>query len=262
MARSKQWDNPDKRGNAIIDILLRQDYVLVRDLAEELNVSEATIRKDLTALEKQGLLRRTHGGATHVRELTHDIHLFYRTRQIKNRAEKTRIGTAAARHIQANQIIAFSGGSTTLQIARQIAPQQPFTAITNDLNIVRVLAPHDQIEIFVPGGYLRLSRDNLIGPTATTAIRDFDIDILFLTVTGLHMDRGATAGHIGHVVYLRELVARAKRCIVVADHTKFENPAQITICGWEAVDLLITDDGLKLTIAERLAEIGIALEQA
>jgi DeoR family transcriptional regulator of aga operon len=252
----KVW-NAQERFNAIIEILLKHDYVTVGQFATQLTVSEATIRKDLTALEHRGLLRRTHGGAIHIRELTQEIATFYEQREVNNIAEKRRIGQAAAGQIQPGEVVAFSGGSTPLQIARHLSPGLAFTAITNDLSIVRALSEHQTIEIFVPGGYLRLGRDNLIGPHAINALQNFAIDVVFLTVTGLHLTRGATAGHISNVVYLRELVARARRCVVVADHSKFANPPQITICPWDKIALLITDEGISPDTRRQLEARGV-----
>lgn len=253
-------DDAQQRAHAIIDILLTRDFVRVSEFAARLNVSEATIRKDLTQLEAQGLLRRMHGGALHRRELTREIQQFYEARKVTHLVEKQRIGRAAAALIQTGEVIAFSGGSTPLQIARQLPSGLAFTAITNDLNIVHLLAQHPQIEVFVPGGYLRMGRDNLIGTHTVAALQAFAIDRLFLTVTGLDLRLGATAGHISNVIYLRELVARCRQCIVVADHSKFHNPAQIVICGWERVSLLITDTGIPPVARHQLEAAGIAVQ--
>ncbi|MEO0563632.1 MAG: DeoR/GlpR family DNA-binding transcription regulator [Chloroflexota bacterium] len=192
-----------------------------------------------------------------MRELTHEIAQFYQTREVSNLPEKQRIGQAAARLIQQGTTIALSGGSTPLQVARHMPTDTSITVVTNDLNIVQVLANHLHLEIFVPGGYLRLGRENLVGANAITALDGLDIAQVFLTVTGLDLDVGATAGHIGNVVYLRALVARAKQCIVIADHTKFENPPQIVICGWEDVDMLISDRGLAPTLQQNLEAKGV-----
>lgn len=256
---SNRLHNAEQRATYIIESLLKNYYVSVTDLSSELGVTEATIRKDLSVLEVQGLLRRTHGGATHVRELTHDIVDFYQNRTITRIAEKQLIGRAAFHEMQERQVIAFSSGSTPLQIAREVPPDYEFTAITNDLSIVRVLSRHEKVDVFVPGGYLRLDRDTLVGASAVTALQDFTIDVVFITVTALDLEQGATAGHISNVVYLRELIARTKRCIVVADHTKFQNPPQIVICGWRKIDLLITDSGLAPDVRQQLAARGVEM---
>ncbi len=244
MQTAGNFDSIQGRAAAIIDILLYREYVTVGELAAHLRVSEATIRRDLTALDQQGLLKRTSGGAMHRRELTEELRLFYEKRQTMFLAEKQRIGLAAAQHIAAGETIAFTSGSTPLQIAQQIDDQLRFTAISNDLSIVQSLATHPQVDIFVPGGFLRLGHYGLIGPTAVTALRSIAIDKVFLTVTGLDARLGATAGHIINVIYLRELIARARQCIVVADHSKFENPPQIAICGWDKIHTVITDSGI------------------
>lgn len=248
-----------KRYDYISEKLLTEGYVQVQTLAAELETSPTTIRKDLLVLQSHGLLRRTHGGAIPVRELTYEIEHFYKNRAAKNLREKQQIGRVAAQLIQANAVIAFSGGSTPLQIAMQLQHDDPFTAITNDLNIVHTLSQHEHIEIFVPGGYLRMGKDTLVGTHALNALKGFDIDIVFLTVTALDIELGATAGHIGNVLFLRKLVEQSKRCIVVADHDKFENPSQIVICGWDAIDMLITDAGISESIHEQLDKKDITV---
>ncbi len=259
MSLSNRVLKAQERETYIINSLLKEGYVLVSNLAKELHVSESTIRKDLTILDKKGLLRRIHGGAMHVTELTNDIALFYENREVKNISGKQRIGRAAAERIKEGQVIAFSGGSTPLQIAHQIPYDIAFTAITNDLSIVNVLSLRPQIDIFVPGGYLRLSRISLIQENTSSILEGTEIDTVFLTVTALDIKKGATAGHIANVIYLRELIVRSKQCVVVADQSKLWNPSQIVICGWNKIDLWITDEIVPESYRQELEKYQVSI---
>ncbi len=260
MQPPRRTESAKARATAIIDILLQREYVTVGDLAATLMVSEATIRKDLGDLEQQGLVRRTHGGAAHRREQTLEVRQFYEHRQLLHTTEKDRIGQAAARRIRTGQIIAFTGGSTPLYVVRHIPTDVTFTAISNDLEIIRILSENERAELFVPGGYLRLGRDGLVGPSAIAALQEFTIDQVFLTVTGLDIKLGATAGHISNVVYLRELIGRARQCVVVADHSKFDNPPQIVICSWEKIHVLITDDRILPFQRQQIEAKGVEVQ--
>ena len=243
----------------IIDCLLKQGYVQVRDLASELSVSQSTIRKDLAVLEQRGLLRRTHGGATNVQDFTYDLNSFYRNREVMNIAEKQRIGQLAAKRIQQDQVVAFSSGTTPLQVAYYIPKELAFTAITNDIEIVRALASYKNVDVFVPGGFLKLSRKALIASDAASRLQGFEIDQVFLTVTGFDLKRGVTAGHISNVVYMRELIARSKQCVVVADSSKLHNPPQIVICGWKEIDVWITDKAAPNDIIQAVGAHGVSI---
>jgi len=262
MTTSDKSYNGQDRAEFILNQLLEHQYVLVKDLAQKLNVAEVTIRKDLNLLEDQGLVTRIHGGAIHVSQLTDDIQHFYDNRTVTHVAEKNRIGKVAATYITSGETIAFSSGSTPLQIVNYLPSGLAFTAVTNDLTIVQGLTNKDDVDIFVPGGYLRLGRATLIGNHAIDALRTLEIDKVFLTVTALDLDIGATAGHITNVLFLRQLVKIARQCIVVADHSKFENPSQIVICSWDQIDLLITDSDIPDTIVTQLKQKAITVVTA
>ena len=252
--------NPAQREAFIIDRLLKQGYVLVTEMAAELAVSPSTLRSDLRVLEERGLLRRTHGGATNTREFTRDLSAFYDNRQTLHLSEKLRIGRAAAERIGDGEVIAFSSGSTPLQIARHIPATLPFTAITNDLDIARVLSVNPEVDVYIPGGFLRMSRNTLVGPDAIENLKGFEINQVFLTVTGLDPQKGVTAGHIWNVIYLRELIKRSQRCVLVADSSKLENPLQIVICPWQKVDVWITDGGVPAEVIQRVEAQGVSVE--
>ncbi len=248
-----------QREEYIIESLLKQGYVQVTELAREMGISESTVRKDLSELERRGLLRRTHGGATHVHDFTYDLVLFYRNREVMNIAEKRQIGRMAARRVQEGQVVAFSSGTTPLQIAHHIPRELALTAITNDLEIVRVLASHEHVEIFVPGGFLRLSGRALVASDIAFRLQDFQIDQVFLTVTGFDLKKGVTAGHISNVVYMRELISRSKQCVVVADSSKLRNPPQIVICGWDKIDAWITDKAVPDDVIRKVEAHGVSV---
>lgn len=250
----------DQREAFIIDQLLKHGYVLVADLAKALTVSPSTIRNDLKVLEERGLLRRTHGGAMNTQEFTYNLTRFYENRKILNISEKERIGRAAAAQIESGQTIAFSSGTTPLQIVRQIPPQLPFTAISNDLDIARLLSLNPEIDVFITGGFLRLSRNTLVGTSAIDALANFEIDQVFLTVTAVDVDKGVTAGHIWNVMYLRELIKRSKSCVLVADSSKLNNTPQIIICSWDKIDIWITDRGVPDAVVSRVNAQGVEIK--
>lgn len=252
-------DEHRKRTDYIIEQLLKHGYISVSEIASRLYVSAATVRRDLQLLEESGLVHRTHGGAVHVQPISEELLLYYRERETISLEQKRIIGRAAAALVREGETITLSGGSTTLQVAAHLPTFADLTVITNDLAHVRVLAEHKQLNIFVPGGFLRLGPDNLIGPNTIQAVQDFKIDRLFLTVTAADLVDGVSAGHIHNVLYLRELVALARVRILVADHTKFSRAPLLKICDWSDIDIVVTDVGIPAEYVAALRKHGVRL---
>ncbi|MBK8023764.1 MAG: DeoR/GlpR transcriptional regulator [Chloroflexi bacterium] len=157
----------------MIDQLLKYGHISVNAMAKQLYVSPATVRRDLKTLEADGLVHRTHGGAVHVAQVSDKLARFYRDREITCLEEKRVIGRAAADLARDGETVALASGSTTAQVALNLTQWRRLTVITNDLSHVRALSEFDQVSVFVPGGFVRLGRDNLIGPNSIPSVRDF-----------------------------------------------------------------------------------------
>lgn len=233
-----------RRSERILQELLRTGGVSVDELARQLDVSSATIRRELTSLEYQGLLRRSHGGAVPVEPALYEPfrHVSTFSEQEEHRtAEKRRIGLAAAELVRDGETIAFGAGTTTTQVARSIRHRRRLTVMTNAINIAMELSHREDIKVFVTGGYLSGAWFALVGTTAQQHAGEMFFDKVFIGVDGIHADHGLTTNYPDQAAIHRTLMQQARQRIVVADHSKFGVSATALIWQTNEVDVVITD---------------------
>ncbi len=236
---------------------MAEGEVSVADLAAKLGVTGKTIRQDLEKLESKGLLQRTHGGAVLANEGYSG--LFQNTAPNPKRLkEKRQAAEQAVRFIEPGDIIALDSGSTTLEIAKQLA-NEPLTVITNDLYIIGELIKKDQIRLVVPGGIR--SRNQLVSEDAGRFLRKLNVRKSFLSATGIHLEYGLTIFTQMHVEQKRALIETAEQVFCVADHSKFDKCALITFASVKEVPTIITDAGLSEETMARYTEAGIRIER-
>ncbi|UOR06843.1 DeoR/GlpR family DNA-binding transcription regulator [Hymenobacter aerilatus] len=234
------------RAQTIVEKLLHTGTVAVEELATEFGVSVATIRRDLTELEQQGWLRRTHGGAVPREPLLYEPFRYnssFHEQIDRNLSEKRRIGLAAAALIQPGEMISLTAGTTTTQVTRSLRPGANVTVITNTVNVAMELSHRNDVRVFVTGGFLTGSWFSLVGPATTQALSQFFVDKLFIGVNGIDAEKGLTSLHPEEASVIQVMVRQAKQCIVVADHTKLGTVATSLICPATKVHQLITDTG-------------------
>ncbi|MGX7826104.1 DeoR/GlpR family DNA-binding transcription regulator [Actinokineospora sp. 24-640] len=237
-----------ERLSTLLDILGQRGKVDVDDLAEELGVSAATIRRDLDHLAEQQLLTRTRGGAV-ANNVAYDLPLRYKT--ARHATEKERIGKAAAALVARGSVVGLNGGTTTTEIARALAirpdlsaSEEPaLTVVTNALNIANELAVRPHVKIVVTGGVARPQSFELIGPLATRILDEITLDLVFLGVDAVDPADGAYAHNEGEASINRLMADRARRVAVIADSSKIGMHAFAQICPTTAMHLLITDAG-------------------
>jgi DeoR family transcriptional regulator of aga operon len=239
----------------ILELLARDGTVTVSALAGELGVSEATVRRDLQALGDQRLLERSHGGAV-AHGTAHELPVRYRTGRSE---EKRRIARAAAELVTDGAVIALTGGTTTTEVARTLAPRHGLTVVTNALNIAVELAVRPDLKLIVTGGVARSASYELVGSLAEDTLRGLNVDLAFLGVDGVDAARGLTTQNEVEAATNRALMARATSTIVVADASKLGRVALAQIAGIEAADRLITTEGADAGQVARLRAAGLAV---
>jgi DeoR family transcriptional regulator of aga operon len=244
-----------ERLGRILELLARDGTVTVPDLATELDVSQATVRRDLQALGEQRLLERSHGGAV-AHGTAHELPVRYRTGRSE---EKRRIARAAAELVTDGAAIAFTGGTTTTEVARTLAARQDLTVITNALNIAVELAVRPNLKLIVTGGVARSASYELVGTLADATLRGLNVDLAFVGVDGVDAERGLTTQNEVEAATNRALMARARRTVVVADASKLGRVALAQIAVVGAADQLITNDGADPEQVERLRAAGLTV---
>lgn len=249
-----------QRLEAIRQELLRSDEVSIEDLAGRFRVSAMTIRRDLERLESRGDVIRTHGGAALARRLTFEFS--FREKQDRNRRQKSQIARRAAGIVEDGQVVILDTGTTTLEIARQLANRRNVTVITTSLAIVSTLQFAAGVRIVLLGGFLRGGSPDLHGPLTEQNIDMFRADIAFMGADAVDIDGVTYADDLQVVNLDRKMAANAGRVIVVVDSSKFGGSGMCRILGPDDYDSIISDPGLGEDVLKRLAKKGVHVEIA
>ena len=209
MPLSKSDIAAQQRHKQILVQLNEDGQVLVETLADSLDVSPSTIRRDLTQMEQQGLLRRVHGGAELVQPLLYEPFrnsINYNNQEGVNVDEKRRIAKAAADLIQSGETIALTSGTTTTQITRYLGHVQNVTLVSNTVNVAMELSQRQDIKVFVTGGYLSSGWFSLVGETAIQAIKTLYFDKVFIGLNGIDAENGLTSHFVDEAAIVRTMI--------------------------------------------------------
>ncbi len=244
----------EERRLKIQEILTQNKRILVRELSKEFNISDVTVRKDLEALEKRGILSRVHGGAILNQSSVHDIALTEKEHLYPK--EKQLIGEKAAQFITEGDIIILDSGSTTSQIARNIKFKKDIKVITNAVNIASELAG-SEMEVILTGGFLREKSFSLVGPIAEDTLQHINADKLFLGVDGIHFEVGLTTPNLMEAKVNQLMIKKAIEVILVADSSKFGKRSMSLIADVISVHQIITDKNIHEDDLKKLEELGI-----
>ncbi len=253
------------RYEAILKVLHQTGSVAVETLAEQFQMTVVTIRRDLDALERKGLLHRTHGGAVPIQPLFYEP--FRRDRsfvmQVERLAdEKRRIGYAAAALIEPDQTIAVTPGTTAAAVVRALPLNCNLTVVTNTANVVMELSKRKDIKVFVTGGTLHGEWFSLVGPHALRSLENILIHTLFIGADGLDPDWGATSFDQDEGELCRTMVEYSRRHVAVVDHTKLGKVANWRICQARSLHTIVTDTGATDAMLEPYRNMGIEIIQA
>ena len=228
-----------------LDLTLRMvqgsdpDRVSVSELSQRLGVSEMTVRRDLDALERQGLVRRVHGGAVATR--THDGEAGFVAREPWQAATKDRLGAAAAALVQPGSRVLLDAGTTTVHVAEHLAARAPLTVAVLSLQAAVRLADRPGIELLVVGGRSRPGERSLVGPLALRTLESLAFDVFVMSIGGVHAEDGWSEFSLDDAAVKQVGLARATRTVAVADATKLGVRAFCRVAPLDAVHRFVTD---------------------
>ena len=247
-----------ERHQRILEKLTQTGKVTVEDLARDLHVSAPTIRADLSALEAQKRLHRTHGGALSGAGSVWEPP--YAERAVSHAQEKKRIGQAAAALVRDGETLLLDAGTTTHEVGLALAAsnRREVTVVTNALPTALALMDAAHISTIVIGGQIQPRRQATLGPLAAAFLQPFRADRAFLGVSGVDANAGITAVDFDAVLVKQALLAHAGEIVVVADVCKIGQAAFAHIAPLSKVDLLITDAGLSADAEQILLEAGLS----
>jgi DeoR family fructose operon transcriptional repressor len=248
----------DQRKNHILDRLLSSGRVDATETAESLGVTGETIRKDLIALERQGLLRRVHGGAVPVQSLAFEPGVETRT---EFTTEKTRIAQAALAHLPAEGSVLVDAGSTTAKLVEMFPGDRELTVYTNTVPLAISMLTRPRLTVFTLGGRLRNKTFAEVGDWAARALAEINVDVAFLGTNGISMTRGLTTPDPAEAAVKRLMLSCASKRVLLADHSKFGVVKGTKHGDLEDIDVLITDAGLTDDQYTQLRTAGIDVER-
>ncbi len=241
-----------QRQDRILERVGQYGAARVSELVELLGVSDMTIRRDIEVLAARGLVERVHGGVTAVSGHSTDEPGFTVKSSLQTE-EKRAIARAAVELVEPGAAVAISAGTTTYEVARELRHVPDLTVVTNSIPVAQLLheSGRSDLTVVLTGG-TRTPSDALVGPVAVGSLHTLHVDWLFLGVHGLDVSAGLTTPNMVEAETNRALLATARRCVVVADHTKWGVVGLSTIAGLDEVDVLVSDALLPVPAREVL----------
>jgi DeoR/GlpR family transcriptional regulator of sugar metabolism len=255
-----------QRHALIVSQIRRTGAVRVVDLAEQLDVSEMTVRRDLDALHDAGLVEKVHGGATVRYDRSADEPGF-EAKLHRNRAEKEAIAAAAAVLTGAGAAIGITAGTTTVQLASELVNVPQLTVVTNSIPVAEVFHANARVDrtVVLVGGE-RTPSDALVGPVAVASLAAFHLDSVFMGVHGMHPRAGFTTPNLLEAETNRAFGAATDELVVLADHTKWGVAGLATIAALEDADVCVTDSGIgeaaRIELDARVGRLVVAQPHA
>lgn len=235
---------------AIIMQLLQQNKVVkIADIANRLNVSSETARRDLDVLQDSHDIKRIYGGA--ILQAPSSSELPHATRNASRNAQKAAIGKAAAQLVGSGETIILDIGTTTLELARHLRDLSNITVLTNSLPIVNELS-NTGVDLFCLGGRLNTDELSMFGKITTDALHNFFVDRAFIGAGGVTLDGGISDYNSEEAAVHRAVIERAGQIILLADSSKFGSNAFASVCGLDRIDVVVSDKNLPLEFQEGL----------
>lgn len=245
----------EERRQRILEGARRTGHVTVFDLAEQMETSPETVRRDLRVLEDHGLMRRTHGGAYPI-----DTAGFETT--VSRSAgvllpQKRRIAMAAAGMVNDADTLYLDEGFTPGLVAEELTKwARKLTVVTSSLSAAQTLAPVNSIAVLLLGGRVRAASMATIGHWATDMLSDLVIDVAILGTNGISIERGLTTPEPSVSAVKRKVVEASRRRLMVGVHTKFGSNSFCRFADVAEFETLVTDTGLSVGAAHRYAALG------
>lgn len=251
--------NPVERHNRIVEIVNETGKIDIPEIASRFNVSEMTARRDLNELDRQGLVRRIHGGA--IANLGRSYEPPFKIRTDKNQKVKQAIGLKAAGLIFDGDSIALDVGTTTLEIVPGLVEKRNLTIVTGCLqianHIVELLSLENDARLILTGGIIRPRELSMVGPIPENVYRDLHVDKAFLGIGGISLDVGLTEFNIEDTQIKKIMIQSAREKIVVADGSKFNKTTFASVAPLGAIDKIVTDRSAPRDAIAEIEEMGV-----
>jgi DeoR/GlpR family transcriptional regulator of sugar metabolism len=243
----------EERQKRIEDYLQKVEFASLEELAEQVEASVSTVRRDVGLLEAGGNIRRTHGGARLVNPRSDEF--VFNARDTHQLSEKEVIGRLAADLVAPGQTVIIDAGTTAYHVARHLEPKRP-QVITNSLPVANLFTSAMMVETIVTGGVLYPRLGVLVGPVAIETLSQMHADVAIMGAGGLTAD-GVFNSHALLIDIQRAMMRAARKVILCLDHTKFGRRTVARLCDLNEIDVLVTDSPVDPEIATALRKAGI-----
>lgn len=221
----------------MLEIVRQKGFASLPDLAEKLQISESTVRRDLARLEQDGLARRTHGGAFYAGPSPNLSH--FRSRQNAEWEKKRAIARQAAATLMGIDTLLLDGGSTTYELARLLT-DRPLQVVTNSLPLANLFSSRPEIETILVGGYLQTTSGVLLGQYAEEMLDSLKVRVAVISAAGVTESGLYNSNHMTASTQ-RAMIRAAEEVVLVADSTKFGYQSLAHVCGLDEIDRIVVD---------------------
>ena len=228
----------DKRRNRILQLVNQHGKVKVAQLVREFDISDVTIRNDLTEMEQEGMLRRVHGGAVSTKKLYYDMSL--NDRMDINKEEKIRIAKVVAGLIVDGDTLMIDSGTTNCYIARELAERKNLTVVTNAVQIAKEFVYSNMVNVILLGGDFDLQYQFTYGNDTVAQLQKYRAEKMIISTDGISVRHGLTTYHYQEADVSRQMIERANEVIAVADYSKIGREGFAYISSLESIDVLVT----------------------
>lgn len=229
--------------------------VEVGDVARLLDVARETVRRDLNALEDEGLLRRVHGGAIPIERVGFEGQLSIRTTARQDL--KARISAHAVGLLDGAEMVYLDEGSTCQAVAERLHPEHRVTVVTNALPVAMLLAEREHVEVIVVGGRVRGNTLGAVDHWAVRMLDEFVFDLAILGCNGITLERGLSCPDANVAAVKARALVASRRSVLVADSAKFGADSTYRFAQVRDLDAVVTDRGANEGLLRRLRALGV-----
>jgi len=244
-----------ERREQILQELMQKPFASVSDLAQTFQCSQMTIRRDLERLESEGMIERSHGGATASRRITLEFSMGEKADV--RREEKRAIARSAAALVKPDERIIIDTGTTTLALARELRYRGHITVVTTSLAVVSSLLSADGIECMLLGGVVRDSTPDLYGPLLEDNLSHVHPDWAFIGCDGISVKGGLTTSDVRIARATSLMISGASKVVLLTDSTKAGKDSFMKFADLDDLDILITDTGMPEPMLEAVRNAGV-----
>jgi len=244
--------NPRQR--RLLDAVRQNVTVSVEALAQQLDVTPQTVRRDVKLMQEAQLLARYHGGVGLPSSVEN---IDYRERQTLNSDAKRRIATAVAARVPHGCSLLINIGTTTEEVARALSRHQGLHVVTNNLNVAATLADNPDCEVIVAGGVVRGRDRGIVGEATIDFIRQFKVDIGIIGISGIDEDGSLRDYDAREVKVAQTIIGQSRAVWLVADQGKFFRKALVRLAHLSQIDVLYTDAAPPPAMAALLREAQV-----